>query len=181
MGEARRRYTELGHRLTEIVGSQSQLARIWGITRQAVAKRLQGRSDITIAELQRVADRMHVPMTVFFEKRGTDGGVLDAFHAMHMHGPDLLDRIINAFRHNRRTLRKLAEFADQLVAETEPEIRRRDRIFTAGVANSGVAIPPPLTTEEVVDEGEDDNQAHHGVRPDERRDPRNLGRSEDEI
>jgi transcriptional regulator with XRE-family HTH domain len=137
------RYTELGHRLTELLGSQPKIAAVLGVSQQAVSYKLTGVAPITLADLEKVAAVIHAPMTIFFEKRGTDGAVLNAFHAMHMHAPDALDSIISAFRHNRRTLRKLAKLADKLVQETEPELRRRDYILSAGVADGDVVIPPP--------------------------------------
>lgn len=166
MGTGKRQYTELGHRLTEIMGSQERIAKVLGIQRAAVSKKLLGNLNITVADLEKIAAHLHVPMTVFFEKRGTDGGVLDAFHKMHMHSPDSLDRIINAFYHNRQTLRRLAEVADELVKETAPEIRRREHLLSAGVVNSGVVLPTPSGMKEETDESEDDNQEHHGVDPD---------------
>jgi len=153
-------YTELGNRLTEMLGSQSKIAAVLGITQQAVSLKLAGVTPITVDELQMIARQLCVPMTVFFEKRGTDGAALIDFHAMHMHAPEALDRIAAAFRHNRRTLRLLAKEAARLMKEVEPEIRRSDRIFSAGVDNDVVVAPPPPKPGKETHEGEDDSEAH---------------------
>ena len=130
----KQRYTELGYRLTELLGSQAKIAEVWGISRQAVSKKLAGEAPITLADLEKAAAHRCIPIATFFAKRGTDGAALAAFHAMHMHAPEALDRIINAFHHNRKILRLLADAADKLVQEVEPELRRSDRIRAAGVA-----------------------------------------------
>ena len=150
-------YTELGHRLTELVGSQVRIAEVMGIAQACVSRKLHGDVSITLANLEKVAAFLKRPMTIFFEKRGTDGAVLNAFHDMHMHAPEAVDQLINAFRHHRRTLRMLGKDAEKLMQEVAPELRRQDRIRLAGVAGM----------EEETDAGKDDNQADHGVGPDE--------------
>lgn len=175
MGTAIHRYTELGHRITEMLetaSKQQELATALDINQSVVSKKLLGKVAITVDDLVKIARHLNVPVAAFFEKRGTDGGVLRAFHEMHLRAPDALDQIINAYRHNRRLLRVLGKIAQKLVAHTEPEIRRGERILSAGVANSGVALPAPFDLkEEKPHDSEDVDQSHHGGGSDERGDP----------
>jgi transcriptional regulator with XRE-family HTH domain len=145
-------YTELGHRIADLVGPQKKLAKILGLHRSTVGKKLQGRVPFTTEELVKVAQATNVTVRTLFELRGTDINIMKSAREMHMHAPQAFDKIVNAYWHNRRLLTELGDIAERLMKETEPEYRRGDHIFSAGVGDD-VVVPTPTGVEEGTDEG----------------------------
>lgn len=120
----RGKYTEFGQRLIEMFGTQDELAKALELDRTVVSRKLRGEIPIMLRDLEKAAKYLRMPIGALFTLRGTDGGVLKAFYEMHMYDPIALDKIIDAFHYNRRSLRVLAAGATEFMECNAPEPSR---------------------------------------------------------
>ena len=64
-GRIIRKYTPMGERIAQF-GKQYELARLLGVSQQTISKKLRGECAILVADLEKLARRLHVPIGAFF-------------------------------------------------------------------------------------------------------------------
>ncbi len=63
----KRLYNRLGKRIAALDERQSDIGRVLGICQQVVSRKLLGKTAVSVADLEKLAQYYKVPMTYFFE------------------------------------------------------------------------------------------------------------------
>jgi len=113
-------HTAFGRRVLHVLGvSQTEIARVLGVSQQAVGYKLRGHSEFTVTDLMVLAKKFDVHAGLFFGDMTMDGEVLRDIYRMFRYAPLVLDAIIDAFNANKQLLHRLGDMAQQLSAEAK--------------------------------------------------------------
>jgi len=119
MGTKLRQYTPLGKRISELCGTQEEIAVAIGLDRCQISRKFRGESGFTVDEVTSIANHFNIPIWMFFVEPDMDGEMLHACYQMFLYDPIAFDWIIEAFRRQHNNLKGFGEIAKQLCKEMD--------------------------------------------------------------
>jgi len=119
-----RQYTAVGKRVDALCGPQHRIAAALGLDRSQVSRKFRDEIDLTVNELIMIADYFDIPIWMFFTQGDFDDEVFAGCYRMFLYDPIALDRIIEAFNTEHKSLTRFGEQAD---AARRARRREKDR------------------------------------------------------
>lgn len=107
-------YTTLGKRISALCGNQNRVSMALGLDRSMVSRKLHGAVHLTVEELFALSTHFGFPIWLFFVEPDMDGASIRDCYRMFLYNPIALDWILEAFRKDRKNLKKLGKIAERL-------------------------------------------------------------------